>query len=160
MIWAFLFAAKLVLSHPFHVSVCDMRYEKDDKHLKISVRLFLDDLEDAIQLQNEDPSFDIMDPADSANIHSSIERYLQENLLIFTEEKLVPTYLGGEVDIDVMWCYLEVKPLEPFDELSVESTIMTDLFTDQENIIHVRTANEVRSLRLNNDNVFGTVEFN
>lgn len=159
MIWALLFATKLVLSHPFHASVCDMRYEKDDKHLKISVRLFLDDLEDAIQLQNRDQTFNITSSADSANIHASINQYLQDNLLIFTKEKLEPTYLGGEIDIDVMWCFLEVIPLEPFEELSVESTIMTELFKDQENIIHVRTANEVRSLRLNNDNVFGTVDF-
>ena len=35
------------LIHPFHVSVCDMTYESSDRHLKISVRMFLDDLEEA-----------------------------------------------------------------------------------------------------------------
>ena len=41
----FILIAKVYLLHAFHVSVCDVVYNSDDKHLKISVRLFLDDLE-------------------------------------------------------------------------------------------------------------------
>ena len=51
--------AKLYLLHPFHVSICDVTYDSNDKHLKISVRLFADDLEIGLSDYTNTPDLDI-----------------------------------------------------------------------------------------------------
>ena len=53
--------AKLYLFHPFHVSICDVTYDSNDKHLKISVRLFADDLEIGLSGYTNTPNLDLLE---------------------------------------------------------------------------------------------------
>lgn len=146
----FFWVANLLLIHPFHVSVCDIAYDSEDKHFKISVRLFLDDLESALQLSSKDPKLNITE-SDSTYVHNQISYYLEQHLEFTTEQEQVFTYLGGEIEADVMWCYLEVLPLENFEEISIMNTVFTEIFSDQENLVHVNKNDEVKSCRLNSD---------
>jgi hypothetical protein len=157
MITICLLAAKLLLTHPFHVSVCDVSYDSDDKHLKISVRLFLDDLENAIRLYKNQEKLIITNPEDSVFIHQSINEYLQRNLIFSIDgNKYIPNYLGGETDMDVMWCYLEVKKLDPFSKIELTNTILTELFDDQENLVTIEKDQKARSIRFTNRNMIDT----
>ncbi len=157
MITICLLTAKLLLTHPFHVSVCDVSYDSDDKHLKISVRLFLDDLENAIRLYKNEEKLVITNPEDSAFSHQSINEYLQRNLIFSIDgKKYIPNYLGGETDMDVMWCYLEVKNLDPFSKIELTNTILTELFDDQENLVTIEKDEKARSIRFTNRNMIDT----
>lgn len=148
----FFLAIKIHLLHPFHVSVCDMVYETDDKHLKISVRLFLDDLEDALEPQTGLDVYDITREEDWALTQFLLKTYFAENLLIKIKNKeLSPVYLGSEVEGDAMWCYLEIEKLRPFDEMTVQYTALKEVFDDQENLVHVRVDGTVRSCRIFGD---------
>lgn len=144
-----LLVAKIYLFHPFHVSVCDITYKSDDRHLKISVRIFLDDLEDALQRKSGNHTLDIMDQSEWENINHTLEIYFQENLTITTGKKALDyQYLGSEIEEDVLWSYLEVEKLKPFKSISIENKILTEIFDDQENLVHVRKDGIVRSMRL------------
>lgn len=160
MLIVWLWFANLVFLHPFHVSVCDVVYETADNHFKISVRMFLDDLENTLKVYTDSEKFDITNQKDSAFIHQSIQKYLDNNLHFTIDGKSYsPVYLGGEIDIDVMWCYLEVEELPGFRYVSIKNSIMTESFIDQENIVHIRKNGEVKSLRLNNDRKTGTLNW-
>lgn len=155
LVWYWI--ANLAFLHPFHVSVCDITYESSDKHFKISTRMFLDDLENTMKVFTGDSKFNITAPGDSAYIHQSIAKYLKDNLEFDVDGKVYSYhYLGGEIDIDVMWCYLEIIELKDFQVIRVKNTIMTEMFNDQENLVHIRKNGRVRSLRLNNDDPAGT----
>jgi hypothetical protein len=148
----FYWLAKLILLHPFHVSVCDIEYETEDKHLKISVRVFLDDLELGLRDYSSEPYLDIMDESNYEFVHEKLEEYLLKNLQVYRNGKrLELTYLGEEREIDVMWCYLEVEKLRPFSELAVQNTLLHEIYDDQENLVHIRKDGKVKSMRLLED---------
>lgn len=153
-----LLALKLHLLHPFHVSVCDMVYESDDKHLKISVRLFLDDLEDALEPKTGLELYDITVDEHWELTQSLLKTYFSENLQIKIKNKsLSPVYLGSEVEGDAMWCYLEVEKLKTFEEMTVQYTALQEVFDDQENLVHVRVDGTVRSCRIFGDKTVETL---
>ena len=85
---------KLYLFHPFHVSICDVTYDSDDKHLKISVRLFTDDLEMGLSNYAEAPELDLLE-LDSAMLNALLQRYLLENLRFTSNKESTPPSLFG-----------------------------------------------------------------
>lgn len=152
MQFLFFLVLKLQLLHPFHVSVCDMVYKSDDKHLKISVRMFLDDLEDALGPQTKLEFFDITADSTRELTESLLADYFDENLKIEVKNKPIDiVYLGSEIEGDAMWSYLEVTKLRSFTDMRVHYTVLQEVFPDQENLVHVRVDGTVRSCRIYGD---------
>tara|TARA_X000001036_G_scaffold204452_2_gene192081 strand:- start:2928 stop:3410 length:483 start_codon:yes stop_codon:yes gene_type:complete len=150
---------KLCLFHPFHVSICDVTYDSNDKHLKISVRLFADDLEMGLSDYTNAPDLDLM-KLDSTKLNVLLQQYLLENLRFTTNKKTLPIeYLGSQKEDNGFWCFLEYENLSPFDEISVFNSLLVNVFSDQENLIHVRKNKTVKSLRLNQENETGTINW-
>ena len=150
---------KLYLFHPFHVSICDVTYDSNDKHLKISVRLFADDLEMGLSDYAEEPDLDLLE-LDSAKLNVLLQRYLLENLRFTTNKEVLPLhYLGSQKEDNGIWCFLEYENLSPFDEIAVFNSLLVNAFEDQENLVHFRKNKIVKSLRLNHENKIGTINW-
>lgn len=159
MLLFYFWLAKVAVFHPFHVSVVDMEYETQEKHLKITISIFLDDLEEALQKQTDNSKFDILAPENHDEVQEELEKYLSKNLIITSNKSIPIQYLGSEVDVDVMWCYLEMEKLRPFKSLTVTNTILLEMFDDQENLVHVRKNGVVKSLRLMKDQPEGSISW-
>ena len=156
----FIATANLVSAHPFHVSVCDMVYESNDKHLKISVRLFLDDLEEVLQTYGDLPNLDIVQEAEQPNIQKLVGESMLENLGGKVGKKEIElNYLGCETDMDVMWIYLEVEKLKPFKNITVRHTSFLEKFDDQENLMNVKKDGEMKGVRLRKGKVESTLSW-
>ncbi len=133
--------------HPFHISVTEIRYKPKEKVVQVSVRLFLDDFEETLQGFTGDEYLDIMQ-ADETLLNQEVEKYLKENFSMQGKKPIELEYLGFEYDRDVMWCYLEGTKVKNLTMLKVRSTVMTEIFPDQENLVHIRREGKVKSLRL------------
>tara|TARA_B100001057_G_C22335046_1_gene751044 strand:+ start:74 stop:556 length:483 start_codon:yes stop_codon:yes gene_type:complete len=151
--------AKLYLLHPFHVSICDVTYDSNDKHLKISVRLFADDLEIGLSDYTNTPDLNISE-LDSTKLNILLNTYLLENLHFTINKKKLPIhYLGSQKEDNSIWCFLENENLSPFIEISIFNSLLVNFFNDQENLIHFRKNETVKSLRLNQENKTGTINW-
>ena len=149
--------AKLIVFHPFHVSVCDMTYDPKDKHLKISYRIFLDDLELGMQKHTADPTLDITKIGSES---MALEQYILQHLeLSVDNKKKALAYVGHEIEEDAMWCYIEIEKLRPFKSITVSNKLLFDVYLDQENLVHLRKNGEVRSLRLSATRSSGEITF-
>lgn len=158
-IFLWIVLTKLYLFHPFHVSICDVTYDSNDKHLKISVRLFADDLEMGLSDYAETPDIDLLG-LDSAKLNALLQRYLLENLSFTSNKKVLPLhFLGSKKEEDGIWCFLEYENLSPFDEIVVFNSLLVSTFEDQENLVHFRKNKIVKSLRLNHKNKTGNVNW-
>ena len=152
--------AKLYLLHPFHVSICDVTYDSNDKHLKISVRLFADDLEIGLSGYTNTPNLNISE-LDSTKLNILLKKYLLETLHFTINKKKLPIhYLGSQMEDNSIWCFLENENLSSFDEISIFNSLLTGFFSDQENLVHFRKNKTVKSLRLNQKNKTGTINWN
>ncbi len=146
----FLFLGYLLLPlpHPFHVSVCDIEFKEEDKTLQVSQRVFLDDLEQALN-KRFGINLDIANPATVTFRDSLIQVYMFENLHITVDGKEKKrTYIGNEVEEDGMWCYIEYAGVKKFKSFVVTSTVLLEIFTDQANIIHYKNGEYERSTKL------------
>jgi len=59
-------------------------------------------------------------------------------------------YVGAEIEQEVMWCYLEVEKVKKLKSIHIKNSILHEVWPDQENLIHFRAFNKVKSARLLN----------
>ena len=150
MINFFLVVMPLILSlvHPFHVSVCDIEFNGGSKSIQVSQRVFLNDLEKAL---NEKFSINLMIDEETtiAFRDSLIQTYVLGNFHILVDGKENKrVYIGNEIEEDAMWCYIEYEGVNILESLEVRSTVLLETFDDQANIIHFSYGDYEKSIRL------------
>ena len=149
-IFSFLLAFTAV--HPFHVSVCSIYHAPEEQTLQITQKIFADDLEEALNASTATATIDILNPSDPAVLNTIIEAYLDEHLQISVNGEVVePQFLGYEREDLALWCYLEVTSVPELESVQVRSTILTEAFDDQTNIVHVEYQDATKSMKLAKD---------
>jgi hypothetical protein len=155
-----LMAAPAPASHPFHVSVTEMTYNALDSTLEVSVKLFTDDLEAALEaryqqslhlgLDDEDPDADVY-----------LALYLREQLSVKAEgtDPLVQRFHGKQFEEDVTWCYLSLPMAQLPRTLYVHDALLTDQFQDQRNLVHLQLGPQRKSLMLHRGKLGESVFF-
>ena len=150
----------LLLLHPFHVSVCSIHHAPEEQTLQITQKIFADDLEEALSAASSSGPVDVLNPPDADALDALIDDYLRNHLQITVNGQVTEaTYLGHEREEMALWCYLEVSGVAKIESLSVRSTILTDTFDDQTNIVHVEYQNALKSMKLAKDYPNDQVEF-
>lgn len=134
--------------HPFHISVTEILHKPKDKVIQMTIRLFQDDLEQGLREFTGNEDLDILKKEDAESLKEIIGKYVLQNLNLTTKKELSLNYLGFEYDNDVLYCYIESVKVKPFDQLTISNTILTSTYKDQENLVHVKKAGKVKSLRM------------
>lgn len=123
------------LAHDFHASFAIIERSADASILEISVRVFADDLEDALSAREGRPvKFDV-----TTDIDRLISDYMTTTLELRTQDgRAKPcTWVGKEARIDSVWIYLET-PAEDLARLQVRSRVLHERFADQVNLVQVK----------------------
>ena len=144
------FLAILISSgiHPFHVTVCEIEHDPETKALQISQRVFLDDLEETLNSVYS-VKMDIVQPEDRLMRDSLIKDYILKHLIITVDGKQRKrTYLGHEVDKDVLWSYIEYYGVKKMTRLHITNTLFFELYEDQNTLIHMEYNGETISKKL------------
>jgi hypothetical protein len=147
-------------SHPFFISLTEIRFNPNSMKMEIAQKIFWDDLE--VALGNEfDEKVDFLNPKDKIKLDSQLKHYLlKHNQVTVNGKALTLNYLGYEIDEDAAWFYLESSPTEVPKSVEVKNTILLDDFNGQQNIVHVyNQSKSPRSLLLGNGEEKGKIEF-
>jgi hypothetical protein len=134
----FLYLISLVL-HDFHVSKCLVEYNEKTNSIEISIHLFIDDFEDGLKGIGSGNLFLCTEKEDQQS-KEWIEKYLNAKFRIELDGKPVMyEYLGKETANDLMafWCYMEIPNVETFSTLAIHNDLLTEIFSDQKNIVSV-----------------------
>ena len=126
-------------AHAFHLSKTDMVFQPKEKTLQITMHLFIDDLEIALENQGR-KSLMVGTEKEKTGVNDLIFNYLQQNFnLTINDKKTAYTFVGKEPTSDkqALWIYLEVKNLKNIKALSVENKLLMDVHSDQKNIVQV-----------------------
>jgi hypothetical protein len=90
-----------------------------------------------------------------------LEKYILQKLKISVNGAPVALdYLGIEYDIDLVKSFIEVAGVKEFKSVEIEFKALTEIFTEQQNIIHFKTSEKRKSLILDIDNPKGVLNFN
>jgi len=145
-------------THPFHASVCEIEYNSNSNSLEITYRMFLDDLESALD-KKFNTRLDIMKPDQKEKIDQLVEDYLTEQFKFWVNgNKVKFDYLGSELEGYALWCFIEITNIEFLETLEVDNQVMLELFDNQVNLVHFNKKDQVRSLKLFKDHSYGILK--
>jgi len=146
--------------HPFHVSVTDIVHNNEEQSLQISQRIFIDDLEEGLKKFHGIERVDTFNPDDPEKLDSLIGKYLTEKVFFRINGKDENfNFLGSEVEGDARWCYFEIVGVEIVKEAEVTNVVLMEMFEDQQNIIHFKANDELKSYKLDKDDKFKIFSF-
>jgi hypothetical protein len=145
--------------HPIHISLTEVNHNPGERTLEISHRIFIDDLQDAIE-RGQQAKTHLATPQEAAEAEKHIRTYLEQRFgLLVNGQAVRPRYLGREYETDAVWVHAEVPNVAEVKTLRVTDRILLELFDDQANIVNVRVGEQRKSLRLAKDDETGSLEF-
>lgn len=142
----FAFAA----AHKFYVSVTNVGYSEKDAALQITTRIFIDDFE-AVLKERYDLEVKLATDDETQIAGEYIEKYLRAKFKVeIDDENKTYTFLGKKYDNDLVICYIEVSDLDlsKIQSISVQNEILTDLYDEQQNIVHFKINDKKKSFVL------------
>ena len=139
-----------LIKHAFHTSITQIEYNTKAKSYEVSIRIFTDDLETAIDAANHKKGTKIVN-GDKNDI--LLANYLNHHFSLLTPQnkKIALNYIGKENEELATWIYLEIAD-EPFVAgTKIQQNVLMELFEDQVNIVNFKKG-ELRKSFLFNKN--------
>ncbi|MBZ9630712.1 hypothetical protein LB465_07960 [Salegentibacter sp. LM13S] len=144
----FLLSAFKSGAHEFYLSVTEIEYNNEEQSLQIITRVFIDDFQNVLN-ERFDADIQLSQEAEEGAVAENISKYLGQKLRLNANgEDLQLNYLGKEYDADQLVLYIEVENVASFNQIEVTNEILTDLFDDQKNVVHVKVNGKTKSLLL------------
>jgi hypothetical protein len=133
--------------HPFYTSVTEVEYSSKTKELGIACKTFPDDLEETLRLYTG-KKFDLY-KTDKQILNPILETYFKKHVTILINEKARPySFLGYEIDKEVVWLYFNMPKLTGVRSIEVQSNLMYEYKPEQTNIIHINLDGKKQSYKL------------
>ncbi|MBS9463270.1 hypothetical protein KIM67_12700 [Flagellimonas sp. 389] len=148
-------------SHKFYVSITNINYSEKDASFQITSRIFIDDLETVLEERyGINPKLATQNEAKIADEY--IEKYFRAKFTVaLNGEVAAYSFLGKKYDNDVIICYLELADIDlsTLKSISVQNEILTDMFEEQKNIVHLKWKDQKKSFVLIRENNKGMLNF-
>ena len=151
----------MAAAHKFYVSVTNMEYDQEDQAFQITTRIFIDDLETALNTRYE---VDAQLASDKESTQSDvlINKYLASKISIsINGQKREFNFLGKEYKDDLVVCYLEMTDvvLSDISSIEVQNDLLTEFFEEQQNVVHLKIGDTKKSFILVRENNKGMLNF-
>lgn len=142
MYWLFFLVVTIFgkVEHDFHLSKCLIEYNPEAKAVQVSMHLFIDDVELALERQGK-KNLKLCTNLEHPNAEEYLQHYITQHFkLTINQKPATYTFLGKEPAEDLigMWCYLEIENIPNITSLEVTDQILLDTYDDQQNLIQVK----------------------
>lgn len=145
--------------HAFFVTISEIEYNANAKSIEISIKIFTDDLEKALNNRFGGKA-NLNTNQETAQTNGNLKGYLSENFGISVNGIAQSCqFVGKEKEDDATWCYLEVTNVSNVASITVKNAILTELYESQNNIVHVKVRGTSKSMMLKRNAISGTVSF-
>jgi hypothetical protein len=133
--------------HKFYVGVFQVEYAAEKKMIQITSRIFIDDLNNAMEKKYHKKTFVGTEKETQADL-DLFKKYLAENFTIkINGQTKSITFLSKEVEAgDVLVCYSRIKDIDKFKTIEISNTILVDWNGEQQNITHISAFGTKRSV--------------
>lgn len=150
----------LVFSHPFFLSLTEIRYNETSQKLEIAQKIFWDDLEVSLE-EFHDTNIDVLNPSDTDVFKKQVNAYLIDHNKIWVDGKAVSlNILGYEVEEEAIWFYIESSKTSFEHSIKVQNSVLLNEHESQQNIVHVYVkGNSPKSMLLRRDHESESLEF-
>ena len=145
--------------HAFHTYLTEIQYNAKEKSLEITIRMFTDDLENALTKLNNGQK--IMVGGKNDNSNAVLSKYIQQHFAILTPQKQKKTLniLGKELEGDATWVYVEVPDSGIVNDHILYNDLMQEMFDDQTNLVNFFYAGNKKTFLFNSKVKSTAIEF-
>lgn len=145
--------------HKYYFSVTQADYDAEENALKMVTRVFYDDLEKVFQ-ERYDKSIKVDVSYDQQKLDGYIKKYFDGKFIVRINGKAQPlNYIGHKDEIDYVVCFFEVTDIQDLKTIEIENTLLTDLFPDQKNVVHLNAGSKKKSFLLTRENDKAVLNF-
>lgn len=125
------------ITHPFHISLTEIRQNSQSRKLEIAQKIFWDDLEIGLK-KFHGIEIDFLNPKDPNLLQEQTQTYLlAQNEIWVDGKKTSLKLLGFEIEGDAAWFYLESDPVSWKNKIEIRNSVLISEFPDQQNIVHL-----------------------
>lgn len=137
-----------------------MYFKADEQQLQLMVRVFTDDLQQALRnFVEEEISLDPNNKS-AAELETSLGAYFQENFVLHNaSEKVVFSFVGWEYKHDKTFLYASFENIGDLDQLAWSHTFLVEVFPDQKNIVTLNTGTAKKSFLHTQDQISAQYTF-
>ncbi|MGB1032197.1 MAG: DUF6702 family protein [Flavobacteriales bacterium] len=148
----FLFATVLCFDadHTYYFSLTQVVENHNSNSLEITMRLFTDDIEKA--LQDEGEPLRMGDKRQRKDLDVLFEDYLRKHFEIKTDQQtMLFSYIGLEVENDITYAYLEVPNFNGFSIIEFRNEFLMELYPEQLNRLNLKINGWNKTIELTKD---------
>ncbi len=146
--------------HKYYVSVTQVNYIKEKQTVQITVRIFVDDFENALR-QRYDENITLSEKNEPKSVNEYIEMYLKDKIKVKINDKDVNlVFIGKEYDYDIMCCYIEIDNVKNISSFEISNKILFDAFDNQQNIIKTNINSKQKGFILTRQDDDALLNFN
>lgn len=139
--------------HKYYVGVTDINHNAEAKMLEIVIKLFTDDLENAL-IEAGEKKFFLGEKNELPHADDAIIAYLLNNFEIEVNGKPAQwKYEGKDASTEMVWSFLSVKDIKKVKSIAIKNTCLTDILPQQTNMVHLFANGEKTSKNLNNNRI-------
>jgi hypothetical protein len=135
-------------AHDFHTSITDIKYNPRTQAFEVALKVFTNDLENAVSKFTKSK---IIYNSSSPEQQQQLNSYLQSKLSfeLAKGKPLKYKLIGSEAETDAVWIYVEVPvKSSSLSHLYVKNAVLTEIFTDQMNIVNLNYKGKTESALL------------
>lgn len=145
-------------AHRFYVAIYQINYVPQKKALQITARIFVDDLNEVLEKQYHKATA-LGSEKESAEDIALMKKYLNEKFKITVNGQVKPLqYHSHEMESNVLVCYLSIKDLAKVTKVAIENSILTELHSEQQNIIQYNNNGQKQNLLLSSETTKGMLK--
>ena len=130
--------------HTFHISKTEIEVNKNENMLNFTTHFFIDDFE-RVLTQNGLQSLNLCsDKEKKPQADSAVFNYIRTHFLVSVNGKNYPIQWVGKErakDYQAMYVYYTIEKVKNIKSLELKTTLLTETFSDQKNIVELKATN-------------------
>lgn len=136
--------------HPFYLGVIDLKYNKNEKAIQGSVKLFTNDLEVTLTKINR-KTVDLINSKNKEETSKILFDYLSKHVKLTNNGKLTALkFIGYEIEQEAVWMYVEFSAINQPKGVNIECTLLYEQLKEQINIINLEVNNSKKVSKITN----------
>ncbi|MBI2281818.1 MAG: hypothetical protein HYU68_14170 [Bacteroidetes bacterium] len=138
--------------HEFFVTVTEGEYKETENTFQFSIKFIGHDLEQALSASGIQ-ELNLGTNKELTEADKYLLMYINKHFSINCNDKNIPIkMIGKEVgNDDFIFCYLESEKVENIQNIEIKNTLLTEVFSAQENILHLKINDKINSISLNKE---------
>ena len=145
--------------HKYHMALFQINYAPEKKMLQITGRIHIDDLNKALEKKHK-KKIAVENEKDRNEDIIAVKDYLSNQFKIKVNGQIKTlNFLSKEIEGDEVVCYWNIKEIAKISSLEIHNIILTEFFSDQQNLINITVLGVKNSFLLTNSTPSKTLKY-